>query len=132
MTQESKTRLTKIAELEQNLHQEQQRKSDLQRTVQELQNELLKSRAAAKESFERTQELERRFQETDKQLEETMRIHWNETTEPTRRELTSLRSELISKSDQITRLQHNMDEEQLKKFVSFCPSMLKINFIHLF
>ena len=67
--------------------------------------------------MEKTQELERRFHETDKHLEETMRLHWNETTEPTRRELASLRSELMTKSDQVTRLQHALDDDQLKRFV---------------
>lgn len=67
--------------------------------------------------MEKSQELERRFHETDKHLEETMRLHWNETTEPTRRELASLRSELMTKSDHVTRLQHALDDDQLKRFV---------------
>lgn len=102
-------------------------KSELQRTIQELQNELLKSRAAAKESLERAQELERRIQETEKHFEESMRTQWNETTEPTRRELASLRSELMSKSDQVTRLQQNIDEEQLKRFD---PMKLQLRSFH--
>ena len=88
----------------------------------ELQAELSKSRALAKESQEKSQELERRFQETDKHFEETLRLHWNETTEPTRRELASLRSELMTKADHVTRLQHTVDEEQLKRFVTAFPA----------
>lgn len=49
-------------------------------------------------------------------MEETIRIHLNETTEPTRRELSSLRAELVTKSDQVTFLQNAMDEEKLKRY----------------
>ncbi|CAF3649586.1 unnamed protein product [Rotaria sp. Silwood1] len=115
LSQENKGRIAKIAELEQALSQEQKRKAELQRTVQDLNVELLKSRAVAKESLEKSQELERRFHETDKHFEETMRTHLNETTEPTRRELSSLRAELVTKSDQVTILQHTIEEEKLKR-----------------
>ena len=67
--------------------------------------------------MEKSQELERRFLETDKQFEETMRTQLNETTEPTRRELNSLRSELVTKSDQVTHLQNVLDEEKLKRYI---------------
>ena len=75
------------------------------------------SRTRAQQSFENLREYERRFQETDKNLEETIRLHLNETTEPTRRELSFVRSELVAKSDHITRLQHHLDEEKLKRWV---------------
>ena len=55
--------------------------------------------------------------ETDKHFEDTIRTHLNETTEPTRRELNSLRAELVTKSDQITQLQNTLDEEKLKKYI---------------
>ncbi|CAF4196048.1 unnamed protein product [Rotaria sp. Silwood2] len=115
LAQENKGRIAKIAELEQALSQEQKRKSELQRTVQDLEAELLKSRSVAKESLEKSQELEKRFHETDKHFEETIRTHLNETTEPTRRELSSLRAELVTKSDQLTILQHTIEEEKLKR-----------------
>ncbi len=131
--------MTKINELEQALSQEQQRvrlvplkkkliqnneffffqKTELQRTVQDLQAELVKSRSIVKESLEKNQELEKRFHETDKNFEETIRIHLNETTEPTRRELSLLRAELVTKSDQITFLQNAIDEEKLKRYFYF-------------
>ncbi len=131
--------MTKINELEQALSQEQQRvrlvplkkkliqnneffffqKTELQRTVQDLQAELVKSRSIVKESLEKNQELERRFHETDKHFEDTVRIHLNETTEPTRRELSLLRAELVTKSDQITFLQNAIDEEKLKRYFYF-------------
>ena len=72
--------------------------------------ELIKSRTIAKESVEKSEELERRFHETDKNFH-----HLNETTEPTRRELHQLRAELVSKSDQLTVLQHTLDDEKLKR-----------------
>ncbi|CAF1406211.1 unnamed protein product [Adineta steineri] len=115
LSQENKARITKIADLEQALSQEQQRKIDLQRTIQDLQGELLKSRTVTKESLEKNQELERRLYETDKHFEETIRNHLHESTEPTRRELTSLRAELVTKSDQVTILQYAIDEEKLKR-----------------
>jgi hypothetical protein len=71
----------------------------------------------AKESVEKGQELERRFHETDKHFQETIRTHLTETAEPTRRELTSLRAELVTKSDQVTFLQHAIDEEKLKRYL---------------
>ena len=71
----------------------------------------------AKESLEKSQELERRFHETDKHFEETIRTVLNDTTETTRRELTSLRAELITKSDQLTFLQHFIEEEKLKRYL---------------
>jgi hypothetical protein len=43
----------------------------------------------------------------------------NETTEPTRRELSLLRAELVTKSDQITFLQNAIDEEKLKRYFYF-------------
>jgi hypothetical protein len=89
----------------------------LQRTVDELQVDLIKSRALARESLERSQELERRINDTDKQFEETMRIHWNEANEPVRRELATVRVELLSKSDHVTQCQKMLDEEQLKRSV---------------
>jgi uncharacterized protein YeaO (DUF488 family) len=64
--------------------------------------------------------LERRFHETDKHFEETMRHHLTESTEPTRRELTSLRTELVTKSDQVTLLQYAIDEEKLKRYGLTC------------
>jgi len=45
-----------------------------------------------------------------------MRHHLTESTEPTRRELTLLRTELVTKSDQITLLQYAIDEEKLKRY----------------
>jgi hypothetical protein len=45
-----------------------------------------------------------------------MRTHLSETTEPTRRELSSLRAELVTKSDQVTFLQNALDEEKLKRY----------------
>jgi len=90
-------------------------KNELQRTIQDLQAELLKARLTAKESSEKSQELERRLAETDKHFEETVRTHLNETTEPTRKELNSLRTELVTKSDQITFLQNAIDDEKLKR-----------------
>lgn len=78
--------------------------------------ELHQARLSAKESLEKTQELERRVHETDKHFEETIRIHFNESTEPTRRELSSLRAELVMKSDQVTHLQHAIEEEKLKRY----------------
>lgn len=123
--------MTKITELEQALIQEQQRvnnfsfqqiksklfiqKIELQRIIQDLQSELLKSRTVAKELLEKSQEFERRLLETDKHFEDTIRTHLNETTEPTRRELNSLRAELVTKSDQITHLQNIIDDERLKR-----------------
>ncbi len=123
--------MTKITELEQALIQEQQRvnnfsfqqiksklfiqKIELQRTIQDLQSELLKSRTVTKELLEKSQEFERRLLETDKHFEDTIRTHLNETTEPTRRELNSLRAELVTKSDQITHLQNIIDDERLKR-----------------
>ena len=89
---------------------------ECQRTIQDLQMELLKSRAIAKESLEKSQELERRLHETDKNFEETIRNHLTESTEPTRRELMSLRAELVTKSDQVTLLQYALDEEKLKRY----------------
>ena len=89
---------------------------ELQRTVQDLQVELMKSRAVTKEALEKNQELERRFHETDKHFEDTMRTHLIESAEPTRRELTSLRAELVTKSDQVTLLQYAVDEEKLKRY----------------
>ncbi len=91
-------------------------KTELQRTIQDLQVEILKSRSLAKESLEKSQEFERRFLETDKHFEDTIRTHLNETTEPTRRELSSLRAELVTKSDQITHLQSVIDDEKLKRY----------------
>lgn len=73
--------------------------------------ELVKSRTIAKESAEKSEELERRFHETDRNFH-----HLNETTEPTRRELYQLRAELVNKSDQLTVLQHTLDDEKLKRF----------------
>lgn len=67
--------------------------------------------------MEKSQELERRLAETDKHFEDTIRTHLNETTEPTRRELNSLRAELVTKSDQITQLQNALDDEKLKKYI---------------
>lgn len=84
-----------------------------------MQSELLKARATAKESLEKSQELERRFHETDKRFEESLRIHLNESTEPTRRELSTIRSELMTKADQLTVAQHALDEEKLKRFVEY-------------
>ncbi|UJR30108.1 hypothetical protein I4U23_017649 [Adineta vaga] len=115
LSQENKARMTKISDLEQALSHEQHRKMEYQRTIQDLQIELLKSRAIAKESLEKSQELERRLHETDKHFEDTMRNHLTETTEPTRRELMSLRAELVTKSDQVTLLQYAIDEEKLKR-----------------
>ena len=60
--------------------------------------------------MEKSEEFERRFHETDKNF-----LHLNETTEPTRRELHHLRSELVSKSDQMTILQHALEDEKLKR-----------------
>ena len=83
----------------------------MQRTIQELQMELLKSRSIARESAERSEEYERRCQETDKHF-----LHLNEATEPARRELHQLRAELVTKSDQITMLHHTIEDEKLKRF----------------
>lgn len=69
----------------------------------------------AKESLEKSQELERRLAETDKHFEDSIRTHFNESTEPTRRELNSLRAELVTKSDQVTQCQNLLDEERLKR-----------------
>ncbi|CAF1029279.1 unnamed protein product, partial [Rotaria sordida] len=110
LTQENKLKMTKIAELEQALSQGQQHKIELQRTIQELQTELFKSRMIAKESVEKSEEFERRFRETDKHF-----IHLNETTEPTKRELNTLRFELLTKSDQNTVLQNIIEDEKLKR-----------------
>jgi len=49
-----------------------------------------------------------------------MRHHLTESTEPTRRELTSLRTELVTKSDQVTLLQYSIDEEKLKRYGLTC------------
>lgn len=76
----------------------------------------MKARAVAKESMEKNQELERRVNENDKNFEETIRSHINEAAEPTRRELNSLRAELINKSDQTTSLQHIIEGEKLKRY----------------
>lgn len=76
--------------------------------------ELLKSRTIAKESVEKSEELERRFHETDKNFH-----HLNETTEPTRRELYQIRAELVTKADQVTVLQHTIEDEKLKRFSFF-------------
>ncbi|CAF3344287.1 unnamed protein product [Rotaria sp. Silwood1] len=110
LTQENKVKAVKIAELEQAIYEEQQHKAELQRTIQELQTELLKSRMIAKESVEKSEEFERRFRETDKHF-----IHLNETTEPTKREINSLRFELLTKSDQNTMLQNTIEDEKLKR-----------------
>ncbi|CAF3919472.1 unnamed protein product [Rotaria magnacalcarata] len=115
LSQENKGRIAKITELEQTVSQEQKRNVELQRTVQYLELEVMKSRAIAKESLEKSQELERRFHETDKNFEETIRTQINETAEPTRRELNLLRAELVTKFDQITSLQHTIEEEKLKR-----------------
>jgi len=85
---------------------------ELQRSIQELKTELLKSRTIAKDSLEKSEEFERHFHETDKHF-----LHLNETTEPTRRELNTLRTELITKSDQNTTLQHAIEDEKLKRFI---------------
>jgi hypothetical protein len=79
-----------------------------------LKNELLKSRTIAKESLEKSEEFERRFHETDKHF-----THLNETTEPTRRELNTLRTELVTKSDQNTIFQNTIEDEKLKRFEFF-------------
>ncbi|CAF3487526.1 unnamed protein product [Rotaria socialis] len=115
LSQENKGRIAKIAELEQAVSEEQKRNVELQQTVQALELEVMESRAIAKESLEKSQELERRFHETDKNFEETIRTQINETAEPTRRELNLLRAELVTKSDQITRSQHTIEEEKLKR-----------------
>lgn len=73
-----------------------------------------KSRTIAKESLEKSEEFERRFHETDKHF-----VHLNETTGPTRRELNTLRSETISKSDQNTALQHTIEDDKLRRFAFF-------------
>ena len=83
----------------------------MQRTIQDLQTELLKSRTIAKDSLEKCEDFERRFRETDKNC-----VHLNETTEPTKRELNTIRSELITKSDQNTELHHTLEDEKLKRF----------------
>lgn len=83
----------------------------MQRMIEDLQNELLKSRTIVKESLEKSEEFERRFHETDKHF-----LHLNETTEPSRRELSSLRHEMLTKSDQNTALQHIIDDEKLKRY----------------
>ena len=69
--------------------------------------------------MEKSNELERRFHETDKRFEEALRIHLNESAEPTRRELSSVRSELMTKAEQLTATQHAVDEEKLKRFVFY-------------
>lgn len=74
--------------------------------------ELIKARSLVKESTEKSEEIQRRCQETDKHF-----LHLNELSEPVRRELHSLRNEVVSKSDQITLLQHAIEDEKLKKFV---------------
>ncbi|CAF1316645.1 unnamed protein product, partial [Adineta ricciae] len=61
LAQENKARMTKISDLEHAIAQEQLQKMECQRTIQDLQMELLKSRAIAKESLEKSQELERRL-----------------------------------------------------------------------
>ncbi|CAF4890648.1 unnamed protein product, partial [Rotaria magnacalcarata] len=110
LTQENKAKMAKINELEQALLQEQQHKTELQRTVQELQSELVKSRILAKDSLEKSEEFERRFHETDKHF-----FHLNETTEPTKREINTLRFELLTRSDQNTVLQNTIEDEKLKR-----------------
>lgn len=61
--------------------------------------DLLKSRTIAQQSVEKSEELER----------------LNESCEPTRRELLTLRSELVARSDQVTLLQHALEDERLKR-----------------
>ena len=75
---------------------------------------MFKSRTIAKESLEKSEEFERRFHDSDKHFS-----HLNETTEPTRREINNLRTELIAKSDQNTLLYHAIEEEKLKRFIFF-------------
>ncbi|CAF2635951.1 unnamed protein product [Rotaria sp. Silwood2] len=129
LTQENKVKAAKIAELEQALYQEQQYKTELQRNIQELQTELLKSRMIAKESVEKSEEFERRFHETDKHF-----IHLNETTEPTKREINTLRFELLTKSDQNTMLQNTIEDEKLKRFLKhgFKGAILALPFLTTF
>lgn len=118
----------KLVEFEQALAQEQQyvntkpdhfhgknsffsiQKAEFQRTIQDLQTELHKSRAIAKESLEKSEEFERRFHESDQHF-----LHLNETTEPTRRELNTLRIDLLAKTDQNSNLQHQIEDERLKR-----------------
>jgi hypothetical protein len=83
-------------------------KTELQRSIQGLQAELFKSRTIAKESLDKSDEFERRFHDTDQDF-----IHLNEATE---RELTTLRTELITKSDENTTLHHIIEDEKLKRF----------------
>ena len=85
----------------------------MKRTIQDLETELLKSRVITKESLENSEEFERRFHDTDKHL-----VHFNETIEPTRRELNALRSELTTKSEQNAKLQHTVEDEKLKRYRS--------------
>ena len=66
--------------------------------------DLLKSRTIAQQSVEKSEEFERRLHE---QL--------NESSEPTRRELLTLRSELVTRADQVTLLQHALEDERLKR-----------------
>ncbi len=75
-----------------------------------MKNDLFKSRTIAKESIEKSDEYERRFHETDKHF-----IHLNETSEPTRRELNTLRTELVTKSDQNTIFQNTIEDEKLRR-----------------
>jgi len=89
-------------------------KLELQRTIHDLETELLQSRTITKESLEKSDEFERRLHESDKHF-----LHLNETTEPTRRELHTLRVDLIAKTDQNTTLQHSIEDEKLKRFVCF-------------
>ncbi|CAF4545671.1 unnamed protein product, partial [Didymodactylos carnosus] len=53
-------RAIKIIELEQSLSHEQQRRTDIQRSLQEVQLDLLKAKASAKEANEKNIELEKR------------------------------------------------------------------------
>lgn len=95
---------------------------ELQRTIHDLQTELNKSRIVAKESLEKSEEFERRFRETDKHF-----LHLNETTEPAKRELNTLRFELITRSDQNTVLQNMIEDEKLKRYL-----LLKVIYIYIF
>ncbi|CAF0938246.1 unnamed protein product [Didymodactylos carnosus] len=114
LSQENKNRAIKIIELEQSLSHEQQR-VEVQRSLQELQADLLKTKASAKEANEKSAELEKRLYELDKHLEENLRTQLSECTEPSRREISSIRGELITKSEQLTIVQHSLDEEKLKR-----------------
>lgn len=109
----------KLIELEQSLAHEQQyvtysekklfpkissiQKMGLQRTIEDLQNELLQSRTIAKESFEQNEDFDQQF------------LYLNGTAEPVKRELNTLRIDLITKTDQNNTLQHNIEDEKLKR-----------------